>query len=702
MKSKWSDEDAAQFVARYSPLWGEDLALRTYLARLIGSEESLVLHGGGNTSLKSNHIDVFGTVRPSIYVKASGIHMAAIEPEDYILLDLEYLRRLRILQQLSDEEMLREFLTHRLDTRTLSPSIETLVHAFLPARFIDHTHADAILALTNQPDGMSRAAAALGEDVILLEYAEPGFELAKAAASAFEVNPGARGMAWMRHGLVTWGDSARESYENTVEIITRAEQYIASQARHPLVRTKETPVSLAMERFCLRAPIVRGLLAQPTGRADHPYARVLLQPLINREVLDFVDSDRGREFALTPPLTCDHLIRIKPLPLWVDRLDFADEAQFRTAMSSAINDYTAEYLAYLDRHRSRLPQGVAALDPKPRVILVPGLGAMCAGRDAHAARIAADITAHTLEVKARIAAMGSYLGSSECSLFDMEYRALQHAKLAQQSDPLLSRQVAIVTGAAGAIGSAISEALLDAGCHVAVTDLPGDALTSLVQELRRSHDTRVIGVPLDVTDPKSVEDGFRTVVGAWGGADIVIINAGLALVASLEEMSLEAFRRLARVNVEGTLLLLGEAARHFRMQATGGDIVLISTKNVFAPGANFGAYSATKSAAHQLARIASQELAGIDVRVNMVSPDAVFGHLNRPSGLWQEVGPSRMAARGLDPNGLEEYYRSRNLLKAKVTARHVANAVLFFVCRETPTTGATLPVDGGLPDSTPR
>ena len=188
----------------------------------------------------------------------------------------------------------------------------------------------------------------------------------------------------------------------------------------------------------------------------------------------------------------------------------------------------------------------------------------------------------------------------------------------------------------------------------------------------------------------------------FGGVDLVVINAGLAHVATLDELELEAFRRLERVNVEGTLLLLKEAARIFAAQRTGGDIVLVSTKNVFAPGAGFGAYSATKAAAHQLARIASLELAAQGVRVNMVAPDAVFADGARKSGLWEEVGPGRMKARGLDEKGLEEFYRDRNLLKARITADHVANAVLFFATRETPTTGATLPVDGGLPDATPR
>ena len=243
---------------------------------------------------------------------------------------------------------------------------------------------------------------------------------------------------------------------------------------------------------------------------------------------------------------------------------------------------------------------------------------------------------------------------------------------------------------------------MEQGCSVAVTDLAGENLDRLVSELKEDFGICVIGVPMDVTDTASVAQGYGEIIRTWGGIDLVVINAGLALVSSLKTMELERFRKLEQVNVEGTLLVLAESARLFERQATGGDIVLVSTKNVFSPGAQFGAYSATKAAAHQLARIASLELAPFDVRVNMVAPDAVFGEGARKSGLWAEVGPDRMKARGLDEKGLEEYYRNRNLLKARITARHVANAVLYFATRQTPTTGATLPVDGGLPDATPR
>jgi rhamnose utilization protein RhaD (predicted bifunctional aldolase and dehydrogenase)/NAD(P)-dependent dehydrogenase (short-subunit alcohol dehydrogenase family) len=580
--------------------------------------------------------------------------------------------------------------------------VETLVHAFLPPKYVDHTHADAILTLTNQIEGEKLAREALGKGIIVLDYVRPGFKLAKAAAAAFEANPRAKGMVWKHHGLVTWGETARESYETMIELVTRAEEYVAKHASRPLTVKAPTDPAAAQERLTRVAPIVRGMLAQPTGDPDHPFLSVILQALVNREVLDFVDSDRGREAALTPPLTSDHLIRTKALPLWINQPDYADTGRLRDQLSSALREYSGEYEAYVERHGARMPAGLARLDSLPRVILMPGLGAICAGKDAVAARVARDITAHTLAVKSRITTMGTYRGLPEDELFDMEYHRFQHAKLGGESKLPLARHVGLITGAAGAIGSGIAQELLEQGCHVALTDLPGEALNSLTEELKTTYGPYVAGVPLDVTDPASVAEAFGAVARTWGGVDLVVVNAGIALACPLDELNVESFRKLERVNVEGTLLVLAEAARHFRLQGTGGDIVLVSTKNVFSPGPKFGAYSATKAAAHQLARIASLEMAEIGVRVNMVAPDAVFSHGSRRSGLWAEVGPDRMRARGLDEKGLEEYYRQRNLLKISVTASHVAKAVLFFATRQTPTTGATIPVDGGLPDATPR
>ncbi|MBV6340778.1 bifunctional aldolase/short-chain dehydrogenase [Candidatus Magnetobacterium casense] len=682
----------------------DDLAQRVHSGRLIGLERRLVLHGGGNTSVKTTHTDILGQQIPVIYVKASGADMATAGPEGYVGLRLEYLQRLSVLQAMSDQQMINEIRTQMLDYRCPNPSLETLMHVFIPFKYIDHTHPDAILTLTNQTNAQTHIRNALGQvrpeavknnDVVILDYITPGFKLAKAVSEVFSDNPGCRAIVLMYHGLITCGESARESYDLTIELVSRAERYIESARKSQIVVTPVTTVSVASQRYRAIAPIIRGMLASKT---EDSCQRVILNHLATDETLAFVESERGREIALTPPITTDYLIRTKAFPLWLESPDFDKIAG---QLADALSRYRQQYDAYIGRHR--MQDGLSAFDSQPRVIFIPGLGVICAGRDARAARIAADITAQSVAVKGAIAAMGAYQAIEESDLFTMEYRDYQHAKVSTTSELPLCHHVALVTGAAGAIGSAICRGLLEQGAHVAVADLSGEALNSLVGQLEALYgNDRVLGVPMDVTDADSVRGAFAEAVGAWGGVDLLVPNAGIAMVSTLENMSLEAFRKVQRVNVDGTLNVLSEAARLFRVQGSGGDIVMVSTKNVFAPGAGFGAYSASKAAAHQLARIASLELASIDVRVNMVAPDAVFSDGARKSGLWAEIGPDRMKARGLDEKGLEDYYVSRNLLKASIKASHVARAVLFFATRQTPTTGATIPVDGGLPDATPR
>ncbi|MCL4686816.1 bifunctional aldolase/short-chain dehydrogenase [Myxococcota bacterium] len=703
MQSRWSDSDARAACEQWAPQCGEELALRVYTSRLLGAEPALVLHGGGNTSRKGVYENRLGEKVPALFVKASGYDLASIVPEGLPGTDLTWLRRLRALPALSDEAMVNELRGALFDAGAATPSIETLLHAWLPARVVDHTHADAILALSNREDGLACLRDALGAEAILLPYVKPGFDLAKAAADAAEVQPSAHTMVLLQHGVFTWGETAREAYERMIDVVSAAERWTEQRQTRPLRRRgSETPPALAAERAARVAPWLRGLLATPSGDADRPWRRQILRPLCDRTTLDVVDAEAAHEITCTPPLTPDHLIRTKALPLFVADPAWDDDDRLRAQLQQAGRDYARDYAAYVERHRDRLPPGVVPADPMPRLVVLPGLGVLCAGPDAHAAGVVRDITRHTLAVKARIAGTGArYAGLPERDLFEMEYYALEQAKLGRVRPPLGS-EVALVTGAAGAIGAGIARGLLAEGCHVAVTDLPGKPLETLAAELTTEAGPRAFATPLDVTDPDSVAAAFREIARHWGGVDLVVVNAGSAHVAPLAELSLEAFQRLQRVNVEGTLLLLRAAGRHFAAQGTGGDIVVISTKNVMAPGAGFGAYSATKAAAHQLARIASLEFAPLDVRVNLVAPDAVFGAPTRPSGLWQQVGPERMRARGLDAEGLESYYRDRNLLKARITPEHVARAVIFFATRQTPTTGVTLPVDGGLPDATPR
>ena len=388
------------------------------------------------------------------------------------------------------------------------------------------------------------------------------------------------------------------------------------------------------QRFAEIIPVVRGLLADPTGDEDIPYAPVILKSIKSKEAVDYAASQaNAKDKQLPAPLT-----ESPTPPLFLDPVDCDGEPEnVREQLKATFADYATKYGA------------------KPRILCFTGLGIL-------------------------------YVEEGDNS----------------PGGPLKNK-VAMVTGAAGAIGYAVCKELLANGCYLAATDLPGERLDALAADLKTlGGDHRVIGVPIDVTDKDSVARGCESIINTWGGIDIAVINAGIALVAHLKDMDIEAFRRLERVNVEGALLTLSELARHFILQGTGGDMIVMSTKNVPSPSAGFGAYSATKAACHQLARIASLELAMYGVRVNMVAPDAVFSEGAYKSGLWAEVGPGRMKARGLDEEGLQEYYRNRNLLKARVTGRHVANAVLFFATRQTPTTGATIPVDGGLPDATPR
>ncbi len=692
MQNRWSEAEYRQWLITQAGVCDTDTAARIYSSRLLGMDPALVLHGGGNTSVKTTAVALTGDTMEVIRVKATGHPLATLDVKGLPALDWAYLRRLRDLTALSDDEMINQLRTHLLDHTAPTPSIEAFLHAFLPHRYVDHTHADAVLALTNRTDGPQAVQEALGDDVLIVPYVRAGFGLALAAAQAYEQCPTARGMVLMHHGLVAWGGTARESYDAMIELVTRAEAWLIRQPIRRPEAVQHTDIGLAHERLAMAAPVVRGALGQ-----EPP---MVLRAWITPESLAFMDAPDARSVALTPPLTPDDLIRTRRLPLWIESPNYEDPGVLRRQVEAAITDYTAAHHNWIARCAG--PDAGIQSDPLPRVILMPGLGVLCAGEDTHAADITRDITARTIGVKQVIAASGQHAGLSDDHLYAMEFNVWQQAKRGRGSGEPLRGRIAFVTGAAGAIGAGICRGLLQAGAQVAVTDLPGNNLDSLVSELNAQFGSRVIGVPMDVTQSDSVREGIHRIVREWGGVDIAVINAGIAHVSSLKEMDLTAFQRLERVNVEGTLLVLKHMASLLEQQAMGGDIVLISTKNVFAPGATFGAYSATKAGAHQLARIASLELAPLGVRVNMVAPDAVFSDGARKSGLWQEVGPGRMKARGLDEQGLEEYYRNRNLLKAKITADHVAHAVLFFVTRQTPTTGATIPVDGGLPDAAPR
>ena len=703
MENLWSEIKAAEYIDKYGKRWGDDLALRAYLTSVIGKHDNPVLNGGGSASVKTSVTNIFGEQKTVIFMKSGWREIAEAEPEDYARFDLEYLTKLSALPDLSDEDMFRELCTNQRSSEGPAAHPDTLAHALIPKKYVDCIHSGAILALAGGKDGEKWIREALGPDILILEYTTSACKLARDSAAAFASKPESRAMIWMNRGLMCWGETAYESYLTAAGLIARAGHYLAQHAWHSFSTGKATSMEEAGERFDRLAPVLRGSLAKQTGNPDWPYERLILQPLITGEILELLDSPGGKELSLSSPVALDHLDSTETSPLWIDSPPLADANQLRVHITRALKDFSTFREEFLSRNATHAPKDFTPEDSVPRIILIPGLGAVCAAENAAAASSLRDIANHTLTVKKQIASVGgAYRGMAEADLFALYCRSTQHAERQKAARLPLGREVALITGAAGAIGSGIARGLLEQGCHVAVSDLLGQNLDDLVDELSQTYGPRVIGVPLDVTDADSVSSGFCQVIRTWGGVDLIVINQGIAHVSPLTEVNVAAFKKLAKVNTEGTLLILAEAGRHFKAQNTGGDIVLVSTKNVFSPGANFGAYSATKAAAHQLARIASLEFAPLGVRVNMVAPDAVFSEGRRKSGLWQTVGPDRARARGLNPDALEEFYRNRNLLKSRVTASHVAKAVLFFATHQTPTTGATIPVDGGLPDATPR
>lgn len=681
MRDRWSESEAGLAVERWGERWGEALALRTYSSRLIGVEGDLVLHGGGNTSVKDVVTDVLGDEVPAVLVKGSGWDLATIEPEGFTPVDLAYMRRLRTLRRMPDEDMVEAQRRHRLRSDAPDPSIETLLHAFLPHKFVDHSHADAILGLTNRRDGAKHVRDALGDGVVIIPYVKAGFDLAKVAAEWYDEDPDCAGLVLLHHGLFTFAETAERAYRQHVALVSAAEKYLDARAR-----TTTVAVSSA-DRAARIAPVLRGALTA----ADPLHRRwlVVFRPSPLAGGPDLAD------LAGSGPLTPDHVIRTKPLPLVVDP---GPDAGLATQVADGVRRYVTAYEGYFAHCAGDAPQRYVKLDPLPRVIWVAGVGLFTVGATAREASVAADIATHTLQLKRRASGVGPFVPLSDEQLFEMEYWALEQKKLGKGAEPVLARRVALVTGGAGAIGVGVARQLLAAGAHVVLTDLEPAALSRAVEALGGGAG-RLVTAVADVTESSSMAEAFEVGCRAFGGVDLVVVNAGIAVSGKIADLSDEDVWRATEVNFVGAWRTIREAAKGFAIQGVGGDVVLVSTKNVAAPGAEFGAYSATKAAAHQLARVAALELAPLGVRVNLVAPDAVFAEGDVQSGLWAGVGAERARARGLDPAALPAFYRERNLLKAEVTGSHVGHAVVFLASGRIPTTGAVLPIDGGLPDA---
>ncbi|MFM7211803.1 MAG: SDR family oxidoreductase, partial [Actinomycetota bacterium] len=639
----------------------------------IGDDPTLVAYGGGNTSAKGIISDHLGREQRVMWVKGSGADMRGSVAADYPGLRLEELEALRGFDAMSDEEMTDLVARALLDPGSRRPSIETLLHAFLPFTHIDHVHADAICALTNHAEGRRVTAEALGDRFAYVDWIRPGFELSRIVGDLADYD----GVVLAHHGLVTWGATTDECWAATRRTVDTAVAYVSAHRIAPGPRPVHADLADdEVERLLLR---LRGRLGRRVLRIDER-----LRPV--------ADHARVDDIVAGGVSSADHMLRIKPRSLVVRS---ADEAVAR------VDAYAADYEAYVARNAALMPEEFDGHDPLPRVMLVPGVGAITAGASAADAGVLADIALHTHTVAADVVdAFGSPEPLSEVDTFEFDYWPMELYKLTlKPPPPPFAGFVAVVTGSASGIGRGIALELGRLGASLVLADLDGAGVEAAAADVARlgPQPQVVIG---DQSDEATVRATVRAAVRAYGGLDGIVVNAGIGVTGTLEELSLDQWERAQRINLTSGFLLTRESMRVMREQGNGGSLVYVASKNAFGPGAGFGAYSVSKAGMVQLMRIAALEGGPIGIRANAVNPDAVFDN----SRLWDDgLREERAAAHGIRPDELEEFYAARNILKRRVTTTDVAASVAFLLSdASSRTTGAVIPVDGGVAGAFPR
>jgi rhamnose utilization protein RhaD (predicted bifunctional aldolase and dehydrogenase)/NAD(P)-dependent dehydrogenase (short-subunit alcohol dehydrogenase family) len=648
MKSLWSDAEAAMLAGPLGP--------RVYTSRLLGAERSLVLHGGGNTSVKLREKDVFGEELDVLYVKGSGADLASIDAGGFAPLRLAPVRRLAGLPKLSDAQMMNELGAQSLRADAPFPSVETLLHAILPQPYVDHTHADAVLAISNAPDGEKRVREIYGERVAVVPYIMAGFDLGSYCARELPkaLGKSSLGVVLLSHGILSFGASARESYERMIELVTLAEEYLARKKAWQVALPAAQPAGAARAEIAQ----LRKALSEQAG------VPLVLRASGSAKALAFARHPKVASLSQQGPATPDHLIFTKARPL----------------LGRDVAGFVSAYRGYFERHSRN---GKTMLDPAPRVVLDPRLGLLAAGRNAREATIAAEIYDHTIDVILSADALGGWRAVSERDLFAIEYWELEQAKLRKAGPPpVFAGEVALVTGAASGIGRACVDAFLKRGA--AVVGL--DRNPAVVGMWRRPD---FLGLACDLTDSGAVEGHLEESVGQYGGLDMLVLNAGIFPSSQpLQDIAADTWQRTMSVNVDAQLRLLQLCHPLLKLAPHGGRIVVIGSRNVPAPGPGAGAYSASKAALNQLARVAALEWAKDGIRINSLHPDAVYD-----TGLWTE---DLLAARAKAYNLSVEQYRRKNLLKTEVASGDVAELAAE-MCGPlfSKTTAAQVPVDGG-------
>ncbi|CAK0765457.1 Bifunctional aldolase/short-chain dehydrogenase [Azospirillaceae bacterium] len=676
MKSLWSDVAAAEMVANYADRGvSSALALRVYTSRLLGQETRLVLHGGGNTSVKMLAQDIMGDSVRVLCVKGSGWDMAAIEPQGLPAVRLEPLLRLRSRESLSDEDMVNVQRTNLLDAGSPNPSVETLLHAFLPHVFIDHTHAVSVLSLTDQPNGEDICREVYGDRVAFVPYIQPGFSLACRAADIYDVNPNVEGLILLKHGIFTFGETAREAYERMIDLVSVAEKRLTYNRKTYVAARVTAPMATSAEI----APLLRGALAIEEG--DARFKRWVLDFRTGPQILDYVNGEEVARYSQAGVATPDHVIRTKGQPLILPTLEDIGSEAWKQSLRGAIDDYIVHYRAYFQRHNAGRASPKKPLDPIPRVLLAPGLGVFGVGASAQDAAIVADVAESAIITISDAEAIGRFESVSEAALFDMEYWSLEQAKLGKSAEKPLARHVVLITGGAGAIGAATAAAFLREGAEVAIVDQDADRVAETARRLGRW----VLGIVADVTEPAAVRAAFDQTCRCFGGVDVVVSNAGAAFQGRIGDLSDDVLRRSFELNFFAHQTVSQNAVRVMRLQGTGGALLYNISKQAVNPGPDFGAYGSAKAAALFLVRQYALDYGREGIRANAVNADRIRSGL-----LTEAMIAERSRARGV---GVKEYM-SGNLLNVEVTAEDVAQAFVHQALA-LKTTASVTTVDGG-------
>lgn len=686
MKNRWNDSDASEAIKTYKDV-SEDLALRVYTSRLIGADPALVIHGGGNTSVKSTAKTRVGDEVNMLYVKGSGWDLDTLEPPGLPGVKLDPLLKLRQLDRLSDEDMVNEQRINLLNASSPNPSVETLLHAFLPHKFIDHSHADAILAIANQPDAEGMCREVFGDTFGLVPYIMPGFLLAKAAEEAYEKNPSVHGLVLINHGLFTFGETAKESYDRHIEAVTLAENFIAGKKKISLTPAKESEITLDPQEFLVKvAPVLRGLYAERTGLSWMIHHRD------DALASEFAASEEVSVWSRIGTVTPDHVIRTKQKPLLLNPRSRDDLNALRDEVSQALDQYIENYHNYFQTNRQAKKVEKKELDPLPRVILLAGVGLITIGKTTKETGIAADIYQHTIDVILNAFSIGKYTPLNDSDLFDMEYWSLEQAKLGKNKPKKLQGKIAAVSGAASGIGLATARLFAEHGANLFLIDRESDKLAAAKESLEKDIKAAAVACVVDVTDERAVQKAFHQMVREFGGLDILISNAGNAVQGRIGDVDSADLRASFDLNFFAHQTLASQAVKLFLKQRTGGALLFNASKAAFNPGKNFGPYALPKSALVALAKQYALDYGKEGIRANAVNADRVRTRLFT-NGVIKE----RAAARGLTA---DDYFKN-NLLEKEVYDTDVAQGFLDLALAQK-TTGSVITIDGGNIAASPR